>query len=59
MSHDSFSFFLCNIERVVVWSTSAKGNYCNLTKIAVNLRQASPKGVLLSVNALEYFGKIF
>ena len=38
---------------------SAKENYYNLTKIAVNFRQVSLKGVLLPVSVLEFFGKIF
>ena len=31
----------------------------NLTKISVNFRQMSLKGVLLSVRVVECFGKIF
>ena len=43
----------------VVWCISAKENYCNLRKIALNFRRVSLKGVLLSVGVLECFGKTF
>ena len=43
----------------VVWCISAKENYCNLRKIALNFRRVSLKGVLLLVGVLECFGKTF
>ena len=30
--HDVFSFFVCNIEKLIVWRISTKENYYNLTK---------------------------
>ena len=32
MSHDFFSFFICNIKKLIVLRVSAKENYNNLTK---------------------------
>ena len=32
VSHDFFSFFVCNIEKLIVWCISDKENYYNLTK---------------------------
>ena len=29
--HDFVSFFICNIEKLIVWRISAKENYYNLT----------------------------
>ena len=59
--HMAFQFLqtekLRKTEKLIVWCISAKRN--NLTKIAVNFRQASLKCVLLSVNSLECLGKIF
>ena len=57
--NDFFSFFVCNIEKRIVWCIFAKENYYILPKIAVNFRQVSLKGVLLSVSALKCFDKIF
>ena len=48
MPHDFVSFFVCNIEKLIVWCVSAKKNYYSLTKNPINFRQVSLKGVLLS-----------
>ena len=57
---DFLNFFVCNIEKPIVWCSaylriSAKENYYNLTK---NSRKF-PKGVLVSVNDLKVLAKVF
>ena len=32
MPQNFVSFFVCNIEKLIVWCISARKNYCNLTK---------------------------
>ena len=32
MPHDFFSFFVCNIGKLIVWRISTKENYYNLTE---------------------------
>ena len=54
--HDLFSFFVCNIENGVF---PPRKIVTILRNIAMNSRQASVKGALLSVSVLECLGKIF
>ena len=56
-------FFVCNIEKLIVWCIAAEKVYYILTKNnrkfqATMLLCATVKGVLLSVRVLEYFSKI-
>ena len=53
MPHDFFNSFVCNIEKVIVWCTSA------MKKTAVNFRQKSLKDVLFLISVLQCFWKIF
>ena len=59
MPRDLLNFSVGSIEILVVWCISAMENHYNVQKIAADFRQVPLKGVLLSVNVLECFGKTF
>ena len=59
MPRDLLNCFVGSIEMLILRCISAKENYYNLRKIALNFRRVSLKGVLLSVGVLERFGESF
>ena len=40
-SHHFFSFFVCNLEKRIVWRFSAKENYYNLTKTGLKFQASA------------------
>ena len=42
--HGFVSFFVCNIEKRIVWCVSARKKYCNLTKNNHKLQASATKG---------------
>ena len=41
VSDDFFSFFVCNIQKLIVWCISSKENYYNLTKNSRNFQTSA------------------